>query len=85
MGQAKSDAAFGLDKPLLDLQLVTAAGPVHFKVAAVAETAKKDEYVAKVSNSPFYVMVHGYEIKGLLDASLAQLLVDRDNAPAGKQ
>lgn len=85
LGRERTDAEFGLDKPLVDLELVTASGPIHFKVAAATKADQKDEYVAKASNSPFYVTVHGYEIKGLLDASLPQLLASGEEAsPSGK-
>lgn len=84
LGRERTDAEFGLDKPLVELELVTAAGTINFKLAAAAGAELKDEYVAKVSDSSFYVMVHGYEVKGLLEAGLPKLLVDKHEVSATK-
>ena len=82
LGRDLSDAATGLDKPLLDLELVTATGTISLKIAAGGE---KDEYIAKATDSPFYVSVHGYEIKSLLEASLNELLIDKKEVAATKE
>ncbi|MDH3359635.1 MAG: DUF4340 domain-containing protein [Desulfobulbaceae bacterium] len=63
-----------LDKPLVELELATGTDTIHLKIAAT--DAKNDEYIAKTSNSPFYVAVHGYEVKDLLETSLKDLLTD---------
>ncbi len=84
LGRDLSDQKFGLDKPLADLEIVTAEGSIRLKVAAAGDD-KKDEYVAKVSDSPFYVTVHGYEINPILDTSLNKLLVDKKDGEVAKE
>ena len=63
------------NKPLADLELITAESSVRLQVAA--KDAAKDEYLAKASNSEFYVTVHGYEIKALLETDLHNLLTEK--------
>lgn len=83
LGSEHSDGEFGLDKPLAELSLGAAGTVVHLKFAL--GDATKEEFVAKVSDSPFYVTVHAHEVKALLDATLDALLVDSDVGTAGKQ
>ncbi len=84
LGRDHSDGEFGLDKPMAELTLGLAAGSV-VRLAVAMGDAKKEEVIAKVSDSPFYVTVHAYEIKALLDTTLAALLVDADAGVAAKQ
>ncbi|MDH3394459.1 MAG: DUF4340 domain-containing protein, partial [Desulfobulbaceae bacterium] len=60
----RSDKAALSAKPLAELELATATATIHLEIMPGAPG--KDEYVAKIDNSPFYVTVHNYEVKGLL-------------------
>jgi len=72
LGREKEDSEFGLDRPLVELELVTPAGTTRLKVAA--RSGQGEEYVMKASDSPFYVLARGQEVKGLSGARLSGLL-----------
>jgi len=67
-----AETKYGLDKPVATLELITTAGAITLKVAK--GDAKDEEYFMKSSDSPFVVRASGYQVKGLLDATLGELL-----------
>ncbi len=74
---------YGLDKPVATLQITTASGTITLKVGE--ENAIKEEYAMKSSDSPFVVRANGYQVKGLLDAKLGELLKQADQKPVDQK
>lgn len=82
LNEKPNDAKLGLNKPMAELLLTTDDGVISLKIAPGDK--EKEEFTAKTDTSPFYVAVHDYEIRGLLDTSLSTLLVEKNAASSSK-
>lgn len=61
----EEDKAYGLDEPAVSVTMETEDGTVTLLVGARA--SEEDDYVAKASDSPYYVLVSPYSVEPLVE------------------
>jgi hypothetical protein len=72
LGQA-ADPSYGLDQPTGTVTLRTADQTITVEIGA--QSAEDNSYVVKSSDSPYYVRVSEYSVKGLLEKTPADFIV----------